>query len=272
LNIDGSNLLGIFNGGTALVPGSDYTLSGNLVTIKKEYLATRPVGTSALTFSFRGDYQNDVHYTETNNDYFEYTFKGTGIDFITAKGPSQGNVDIYLDNKFKQTVSTYHTDRLTGQTVYSISGLPNGTHTIKGVKKSGDYMLVDKLRFTVPSTILFNDTDSEIKYKGTWVHSSGRGLGDYQDDVHYTARNNDSYKFNFKGTGVELITEMDASQGNIDIYVDDEFKQTVNTYNPTKLIGQTVYRITGLSKGTHTIKVVKKSGDYMLLDTIRVTS
>ncbi|WP_240702987.1 X2-like carbohydrate binding domain-containing protein [Cohnella luojiensis] len=272
LNIDGSNLAGITNGETTLVLGSDYTLTGNQVTIKKEYLATRPVGTSALTFSFRGDYQNDVHSTETNNDYFEYTFKGTGIEFITAKGPSQGNIDIYVDNKFKQTVNTYHTDRLTGQTVYGISGLTNGTHTIKVVKKSGDYMLVDQLRFTVPSTILINDTDSKIKYKGTWSHSIGRGLGDYQDDVHITEKNNDYYKFNFKGTGVELITEMDASQGNIDIYVDDEFKQTVSTYHPTRLIGQTVYQISGLSKGTHTIKVVKKSGEYMLLDSIRVTS
>jgi hypothetical protein len=272
LNIDGSNLLGITNGGTALVPGSDYTLSGNLVTIKKEYLAARPVGTTALTFSFRGDYQNDVHYTETNNDYFEYAFKGTGIEFITAKGPSQGDVDIYVDNKLKQTVSTYNASRLTGQTVYSISGLPNGTHTIKAVKKSGDFMLVDKMRFTVPSPTLFNDTDSEIKYKGTWSYSSGRGLGDYKDDVHYTTKNNDSYKFNFKGTGVELITEMDSSQGDIDVYLDDELKQTVSTYSPTRLIGQTVYRISGLSKGTHVLKVVKKSGAYMTLDSIRVTN
>jgi hypothetical protein len=270
LNIDGSNLLGITNGGTPLVAGSDYTLSGNLVTIKMEYLATRPVGISALAFSFRGDYQNDVHYTETNNDYFEYTFKGTGIEFITAKGPSQGKVDIYVDNKHKQTVNTYNATRLTSQNVYRISGLPNGTHSIKVVKKSGDYMLVDRLTFTVPSPTIINDTDSEIKYKGIWSHSSGRGLGDYQDDVHYTERNNDSFMYKFKGTGIELVTEMDSSQGNIAIYVDDKFKQTVSTYNPDRLIGQTVYRISGLSKGSHTIKAVKKSGAYMLLDSIRI--
>ncbi|MEQ4482644.1 X2-like carbohydrate binding domain-containing protein [Cohnella silvisoli] len=271
LNIDGSNLLGITNGGTPLVAGSDYTLSGNLVTIKKEYLATRPVGISALAFSFRGDYQNDVHYTETNGDYFEFTFTGTGIELISPKGPSQGNITIFVDGKQKQTVNTYNATRLTGQPVYGISGLTNGIHTIKGVKKSGDSMLVDKLTFTVPSTALINDSDSEIKYKGIWNHSGGRGLGDYQDDVHYTERNNDSFKYKFKGTGIELITEMDSSQGNIDIYVDDQFKQTVSTYSPARLIGQTVYRISGLSKGSHTIKAVKKSGDYMLLDSIRVT-
>ena len=32
------------------------------------------------------------------------------------------------------------------QVVYSISDLPNGSHTIRGVKKSGQFMLLDKLR------------------------------------------------------------------------------------------------------------------------------
>ncbi|QGR00194.1 glycoside hydrolase family 27 protein [Paenibacillus psychroresistens] len=218
-----------------------------------------------------GDYQNDVQFTQTNNDYFEYTFKGTGVDVITEKDSSQGNVDIYVDGVFKQTVSTYNATRLVQQTVYSITGLSNASHTIKGVKKTGTYMLLDKLVFSVATPIPINDTDAGITYSGSWTLNGSRGFGDYKDDVHYTSTNNDYFQYSFTGTGVEVVTEKDSAQGNIDIYVDGVFKQTVNTYNATRLAQQTVYSITGLSSGSHTIKGIKKTGTYMLLDRISFT-
>lgn len=270
LTIDGSNLLSITNEGVSLVPGTDYTISGNQVTLKKEYLAAVPVGVASLIFSFRGDYQNDVHSTQTNNDSFEFTFTGTGVEWITAKAPTQGDVEIYVDNKLKQTLSLYAASRQAGQTVYSISGLPNGTHTIKGVKKSGDYMLVDQLVYSVAGSTQINDSDSEIKYSGNWVHSTARGFGDYEDDVHYTERNKDYFQYKFKGSGIELLMEKDSSLGEIDIYVDNKFMQTISAYHTSRLVGQTVYSLSGLSKGSHTIKVVKKSGTYMILDSIKV--
>ncbi|WP_219837845.1 glycoside hydrolase family 27 protein [Paenibacillus sp. R14(2021)] len=219
-----------------------------------------------------GDYQDDVHFTQTNNDYFEYTFNGSGIELITEKDSSQGNIDIYVDNVLKGTVSTYNATRQLQQTVYAISGLANGTHTLKAVKKSGTYMLLDKLRFSVPADIAVNDTDTSITYSGTWTYNGSRGFGDYQDDVHYTATNNNYVQYSFTGTGVELITEKDSAQGDIDIYVDNVLKGTVSTYNATRLTQQSVYRISGLSSGSHTIKAVKKTGTYMLLDAFKVIS
>ncbi|NRF95298.1 hypothetical protein HQN89_30935 [Paenibacillus frigoriresistens] len=68
------------------------------------------------------------------------------------------NVDMYIDNVFKQTVNTFNATRQLQQTVYSISGLSNGPHTLKAVKKSGTYMLLDKLCFSVSSPIQVNDT------------------------------------------------------------------------------------------------------------------
>ncbi|MEQ4482641.1 glycoside hydrolase family 27 protein [Cohnella silvisoli] len=219
-----------------------------------------------------GDFKDDVHFTQTNNDYFEYTFNGTGIDLITEKDSSQGNIDIYVDGVFKQTVSTYNATRQAQQKVYGITGLANGSHTLKAVKKTGTYMLLDKLSFSVASPIQVNDTDAGISYTGTWSLSSARGFGDFKDDVHYTMNNNDYFQYTFTGTGVELITEKDSSQGNIDIYVDNVFKETVSTYNSTRLAQQTVYKISGLTPGSHTIKAVKKTGTYMLLDKLSFVS
>ncbi|WP_223192667.1 X2-like carbohydrate binding domain-containing protein [Paenibacillus sedimenti] len=52
MTLNGNTLSSIANGATVLVQGTDYTVSGNTVTIKKEYLSTQPVGTIVLTFSF----------------------------------------------------------------------------------------------------------------------------------------------------------------------------------------------------------------------------
>ncbi|RKP54507.1 glycoside hydrolase family 27 protein [Cohnella endophytica] len=247
--------------------------SGGSVTANDDDTGIKYTGSWQRSFNRGlGDYLDDVHFTQANNDYFEYTFNGTGIELIMEKDSSQGNVDIYVDNVFKQTVNTYNATRQLQQTVYAISGLSNGSHTLKAVKKSGTYMLLDQLRFSVPAAIPVNDTDGTITYSGTWSISGSRGFGDYLDDVHYTQTNNDYAQFTFNGTGIELVTEKDSSQGDIDIYVDNAFKGTVNTYNATRQVQQTVYRISGLSNGSHTIKAVKKSGTYMLIDQFKVLS
>jgi len=52
MTLNGNTLSGIKNGSTSLVSGTDYTVSGSSVTIKKSYLAARAVGTTNLTFDF----------------------------------------------------------------------------------------------------------------------------------------------------------------------------------------------------------------------------
>ncbi|MEV4511674.1 glycoside hydrolase family 95-like protein [Dactylosporangium sp. NPDC049525] len=218
-----------------------------------------------------GDYQADVHYATANNDSFQFTFTGTGVDYVTEKNSDMGQIDIYIDGVFQQTVDCANPTRLAQQVVYSKRGLATGTHTIRGVKKTGQYMLVDAF---APSndgagggSTKVNDTDSRAAYVGgTWTYSSGRLEGDYQADVHYATANNDSFQFTFTGTGVDYVTEKNSDMGQIDIYIDGVFQQTVDCANPTRLAQQVVYSKRGLATGTHTIRGVKKTGQYMLVD------
>ena len=109
-----------------------------------------PVAFSAaqLDFAFRGDNLDDVHATTHNGDAVSYTFTGTGVDWITATAPDQGLVDIYVDGKLARSVDTHGAVRATQQTVFSVSGLRNGQHTVKAVKVSGDVMRTDVIRYT----------------------------------------------------------------------------------------------------------------------------
>ncbi|GLX68818.1 hypothetical protein MU1_31630 [Paenibacillus glycanilyticus] len=359
---NGNSLVGVLNGAADLTEGVDYTLSGNVLTVKKDYLAQQPNGMAMLTLSFSegvsqtlavtiidsargrytvvnnddtgisykgawqssrdrglGDYKNDVQYTEKDNDYFEYSFYGTGIELMTEKDPSQGNMDIYIDGDFKQTISTYNDSKQVQQTVFSMIGLTEGTHTIKAVKKSGYYMLLDAFKVKTsdlfgPDSASFDKSEaadvttelavdgsnltgikngSEVLTAGADYTLSGNLVtikkeylaaqpsgsvslvfsfgGDFHNDVHYTVNNGDYYEYAFKGTGLALIMPKGPSQGEADVYVDGEWKATVDAYHASRLTKQTVYSLSGLSNGAHMVKVVKKSGGELLVDGLNFT-
>ncbi|NEA30577.1 glycoside hydrolase family 27 protein [Streptomyces sp. SID13031] len=145
---DPGELVSIANAGKVLVKGTDYTLAGKVVTIKKAYLATQPVGSTKLDFSFRGDYRDDVHAATVNGAAFEFAFKGTGVDWVTALAPDQGEADVFIDNVLVRRVNLSNPVRVTNRQVFTQAGLKDGNHTLKVVKVSGDVLRTDQLRYT----------------------------------------------------------------------------------------------------------------------------
>lgn len=85
-----------------------------------------------------------------------------------------------------------------------------------------------------------------------------------------TSSNGDSFSLTFTGTGVAYYTETASDQGKVDIYIDDELVATVDTYSETHQNSDIRYLNTGLTFGVHTIKGVKRSGSWMLLDALKV--
>lgn len=145
---ESSELVGLTNAGKALVKGTDYTVAGRTVTIKKEYLATQPVGTSQLDFGFRGDYRDDVHATTVNGAGITFAFRGTAVDWVTAVGPDQGEADVFIDGKLVRRVNLSGEVRTTAQTVFSQTGLRDAQHTLRVVKVSGELLRNDVFRYT----------------------------------------------------------------------------------------------------------------------------
>jgi len=222
-----------------------------------------------------GDYMDDVLATGTDNDWVHCIFNGTGIKYIAEKDTCFGDVDVYVDGLFQQTVSCYSPSYMARQTAYSITGLPAGIHTIRLFKKNGMYMNLDAFEVdaAVSDTVqaFYNDTSEDVSYYGGWSHQRLRGVGDYQDDVHTSVTDTEYAQFTFYGTNVKYIAEKDACFGNVDVYIDDVFRQTVSCYSPTRSCRQEVFGISGLAEGSHTIKLVKKSGQYMNIDGFEIT-
>ena len=135
--------------GEALERGTDYELSGSTVTIRSSFLATLPVGDATLDFAFRGDRHSDVHATTEDGASVSFTFRGTAVSWITAKGPDQGTADVYVDGVKVETVDTHADTRVTGQKVFTADGLRDKEHTITIVKTSGDVLRTDVFEYTV---------------------------------------------------------------------------------------------------------------------------
>ncbi|MYS20044.1 Right handed beta helix region [Streptomyces sp. DvalAA-14] len=112
-----------------------------------------------------------------------------------------------------------------------------------------------------------NDTDWRAAYTGSWGYSSGRHLGDLDADVHYTGTNGDAASYTFTGTGIQVLSETNSDEGSADVYLDGAKVSTV-TGNTTgdRLAQQVLASVTGLPKGTHTVKVVKTGGSFLLID------
>jgi hypothetical protein len=71
------------------------------------------------------------------------------VKWITALGPDQGTVDVFIDGKKVERVDTHNDARVTGRMVFAVDNLKDGNHTFKAVKVSGDIMRNDVIQYTV---------------------------------------------------------------------------------------------------------------------------
>ena len=111
MNLNGNTLIGIKNGSTSLVSGTDYTVSGNTITIKKVYLAAQITGTTDLTFDFSSGIdpvltvtiiQSGI-YGDANGDNvvdaIDYALlKQVSLKIVTLSDNSMKLVDLNQDN------------------------------------------------------------------------------------------------------------------------------------------------------------------------------
>lgn len=116
-----------------------------------------------------------------------------------------------------------------------------------------------------------NDDADGIVYRGPWYASGNRGLGDFHDDVHATMADGSWVGYAFTGTGIALFSETYSDEGRMDVYLDEVFQRTVDTTSQDRHAQQSVFSACGLPPGRHTIRAVKRSGTYMLVDRLDVT-
>jgi alpha-L-fucosidase len=212
--------------------------------------ATRP-------FAVYGE--DNVHYTRNGSDIYAIALTMPGdnkvvLTHLKKGSPHLGNVtQVELLGHPGTHHFTHTPDALT-------------IHAPADVAESHAYAF--KITHDRP---LVNNDDAGVEYEGTdWVHEVNRGVGNTNNNVHITTHNGDSVSYTFTGTGIEYITETDTTHGEVAVYIDDVLHKTVNAFSTLHGVQVSLHSVQGLALGQHTIKLVKVSGERMILDAFKV--
>jgi hypothetical protein len=108
----------------------------------------------------------------------------------------------------------------------------------------------------VSAMTMVDDSSSSVIYSvpGNFIHyTDPRYISGTMTRGSITGN---SISWTFTGTGVQWIGDPNAVNGNADVYIDNVFRQTVDGYSSSEVTQVKMFEATGLSSGSHTIKLV----------------
>ncbi len=220
-----------------------------------------------------GPYNNTSHYTGRVGNSAELTFTGTKFTLTYVKHPVYGLIDVYVDGVKINTINSYNSTVLYGQT-YTSPTYSAGTHTVRLVYAgSGSYIDLDAIQIydTAPTTVsagTYDDADSAWRYSGAWT--TWTGTGPLNETYSYTSTAGNFAELTFSGTRFVLTYVKAANRGLMDVYVDGIKIERINAYSASTLWKQT-WTSPIFSTGTHTVRFVHAGGGtYANVDAIQI--
>ncbi len=120
-----------------------------------------------------------------------------------------------------------------------------------------------------PVQIVFHD-DPRITYTGQWLNHIV--FGPDSEPFHYTREAGDTIQFPFKGTGIDILSDMYGDQGSLGILIDGQPRDNVSLKmsNFPRINNATVFSAHDLAPGDHTIKIVNETNDFVNVSAFRV--
>ena len=185
------------------------------------------------------------------------SFTGTGITWIGVLDPYSGIALVYLDGT-QNTVDTYGPTTLYQQPLFSVHGLAPGTHTLS------IQVLHQRDEDTEGSGIVggvsapagrIEQNNAAVMYTGNWYLNTNPVMSGGSATLAMDA--NSSATVSFTGTGIAWIGYQDQWSGIANVYVDGALQSSpVDTYAASEKVQSSVYSISGLSPGAHTLTIV----------------
>lgn len=137
-------------------------------------------------------YNYDYHSGTASGNSFEFTFDGTGVDYIAESGTTGGDVTISIDGVVQAPVVHLYSATTGPLTAYNYSATTGGWHTIKGVSGTVGNLMLDSFKVYKGGTTSMVNNSPEYKDKvlrftvtGKNVASSGYTLS--IDRIVFTA-------------------------------------------------------------------------------------
>ncbi|MBI4465694.1 MAG: putative Ig domain-containing protein, partial [Acidobacteria bacterium] len=147
----------------------------------------------------------------------------------------------------------------------TISGTPTGTGTSSftvRVTDANSQTTTKALSITInsdgstpppTSAARFEQDNAAISYSGTWYNNTLSGHSAGSSGLSMDAGSRSTFTFN--GTAVRWLGYRDEWSGIARVYLDGQFKATVDTYASPSQFQAVLYSTTGLTSSTHTLVI-----------------
>jgi hypothetical protein len=220
------------------------------------------------------------------------TFNGTGVKWQGLKDPWAGIARVFVDGTLRATVDTYSATEQLRQTLFTLDGLPSGSHTIRidvtGTRNpasGGAWIWVDAFDITnggapptatptptatasptapprltptatpTPGSPRVEDGDPRIVYAGVWHTNASPSASHSGGTSRLSGEPDATATLTFTGTGVAWHGLRDPWAGIARVYVDGTLRATVDTYSPVEQLRQVLFSRNDMPAGSHTIRI-----------------
>ena len=189
-----------------------------------------------------------------------FSFTGTAISWIGARGTQSGIARVFLDGAFVTEVDMYSSTEQIQAAVFTATGLADTGHTLtieatgrQNAASQNALVVVDAFDVTTSGT-RHQETDPAIAYGFGWI----QGNRDKAYSEGATAETNTrgaQATITFTGTGISWIGARGPQCGIARIFLDGAFVEDFDTYFQTEGPQHTDFSRSGLAAGTHTLTI-----------------
>jgi bacillopeptidase F len=189
-----------------------------------------------------------------------FTFTGTAVSWIGARGTQSGIALVSLDGVLLAEVDLYSPTEQIQAAVFTATGLADSSHTLviegtgrQNAASQNALIAVDAFEVTT-SGVRHQETDPAVAYGPGWI----QGNRDKAYSEGATAESNTvgaQATITFTGTGISWIGARGPQCGIARIFLDGAFVEDFDTYAQTEGPQHTDFTATGLAAGTHTLTI-----------------
>lgn len=210
-------------------------------------------------------------FTEASKHTYSFTFEGTGVELWGVKSDAYNNFQLDDGNVEKIEIKGAEN---TPTKLYSKTELEYGKHTVKVTLADGgkglqvSYAKVlgasknnpdNKIEKIAPNKV--DGTINSFKYSSPtgskWAVLDNEAYIDLKADG--TKAEEDYYEIPFYGNGIEIFANKSKNHGKVKFTIDGKEEKVVDLYNASRTESQSVYKVTGLTEGNHTLKAVMEN-------------
>jgi hypothetical protein len=232
--------------------------------------------------------QGTAHWSNTTGSTATYTFTGTGATIWGVKDHDQGIAGFSVDGGPVTYADDYATTRTAQAPLFSTTGLGQGTHTVtisntgtKNSSSSNDTVAIDYATVT-PNIATIDDSATSgtnaFAYGSNWSAATGSNTDLYNKTAQWSGTAGSTSTLTFNGTGAVIYGVKDRDQGIATFSVDGGTAHSVDDYSATRVPGASLFTVSGLTSGTHTITITvtgtknsASSNDIVALDSATIS-